>query len=168
MKKITKIFTLLFIIITVSACSNVSEDNGVDMSKYNTKDFSLVECTRDAVTEDDSSVDIKYKVYYDKDEYIQIILSTQKVTSTDSSVLDQYEEAYNNVYSVYDDLDYYDNVVTRDEDSVTTKTYINYGKVDMDKLMEIEGTDNNVEVTDGKIKLSDWKNFAKKYGTSCK
>ena len=167
MKKINKVLLLIITVTLLSACSNNDESN-VDMKKYDTKNFSLVECTRDTTTEDNSSVDIKYKVYYDSNKYIQLIFSTQKVTSKDSSVLDQYEEAYTKVYSVYDDLEYYDNVITRDEESVTTKTYINYGKVDMDELMEIEGTDNNVKVTNGKIKLSDWKSFAKKYGTSCK
>ena len=118
MKKINKIIILLFIVISLSACSN-NDNNGVDMAKYDTKNFSLVECTRDTITEDDSSVDIKYKVYYDDDKYIQLIFSKQKVTSTDSNVLDQYEEAYTKVYSVYDDLEYYDNVVTREENSVT-------------------------------------------------
>ena len=71
------------------------------------------------------------------------------------------------MYSAYDNLEYYDNTVTRDNDSVKSVTYINYGKVDMDKLMDIEGTEDNVEVTDGKIKIEDWKSFAKKYGTVC-
>lgn len=37
----------------------------------------------------------------------------------------------------------------------------------MDQLLDIEGKEDNVEVTDGKIKLKDWKSFAKKYGTVC-
>ena len=37
----------------------------------------------------------------------------------------------------------------------------------MDKLMKIEGSEDNVKVTDGKIKLNDWKSFAKKYWTEC-
>ena len=33
--------------------------------------------------------------------------------------------------------------------------------------MKIEGTEDNVKVVDGKIKLDDWKEFARKYGTEC-
>ena len=33
--------------------------------------------------------------------------------------------------------------------------------------MEIEGEEDNVKVTNGKIKLTDWKTFAKKFGATC-
>ena len=37
----------------------------------------------------------------------------------------------------------------------------------MKKIRKLEGEEDNVKLTDGKIKIDDWKKFAKKYGTTC-
>ncbi len=163
------IIPILIILITGCGAENQGEikSNSIDEKKYDTSNFSYVSCKRDTETEDDTKVDIKYDVYYNKSKYLQVLKSYEKVSSTDKTVLKEYKDAYEEVYSVYDNLDYYDNVVTSDDDSVTSITYINYGKIDMDKLMEIEGSEDNVTVTDGKIKLDDWISFAKKYGVQC-
>ena len=79
----------------------------------------------------------------------------------------KYEEAYKSIYKAYENIDYYDNEVLRADNKVTSTTVIYYGKVDMNKILEIEGEEDNVKVENGKIKLSDWKKFAKEYGTKC-
>lgn len=155
---------ILFLLVV--GCSSNKEIN-LD-KKYNTKNLDYITCTRNTETTDSSSVKININVYYNEDKYIEILKSKEVVTSDNSDVLKQYKEAYEKVYSVYDDLKYYDNKVTYKNNTVTSTTYINYGKIDMDRLMEIEGSDDNVKVTDGKIKLNDWKTFARKYGTECK
>ena len=43
---------------------------------------------------------------------------------------------------------------------------INYGKIDTDKLLAIEGEEDNV-IKDGKVKLDDWLDFAEQFGTKC-
>lgn len=155
---------ILFLLVV--GCSSNKETN-LD-KKYNTKNLDYITCTRNTETTDSSSVKININVYYNEDKYIEILKSKEVVTSDNSDVLKQYKEAYEKVYSVYDDLKYYDNKVTYKNNTITSTTYINYGKIDMDRLMEIEGSDDNVKVTDGKIKLNDWKTFARKYGTECK
>lgn len=166
MKKIKTIFVFIGCILILSGCSDTKSTKKIS---YDTSGLNHTTCTRDAYTTDDNTnVDINYDLYYDDDDYLQILNSTEKITSSDKEVLDKYEEAYKKIYKVYDDVEYYDNLVIRKDDSVTSTTTINYGKIDMDKILEIEGTENNVKVVDGKIKISDWKNFAKKYGTICK
>ena len=43
---------------------------------------------------------------------------------------------------------------------------INYEKVDIDKIIEIEGDDAKM-FKDGKAKLKPWLTYAKKFGTTC-
>lgn len=164
-KKYRLVLSLILVVFIITGCTN---KYGIDTSKYNTDGLKVVKCNRDTTTDDGSKVKIDYKVYYDKKDYLKVFESTEIVTSNDNSVLDTYEKAYKNVYKAYKDIDYYENAVVRDNNSVTSKTYINYDKVDLNKIMEIEGTDDNVKVINGKIKIDDWIKFAKKYGTSCK
>lgn len=162
MKKSKGLFLFISILVLVG-CSNSNELE----KNYNTRGYEHISCKRDAEDSNEgTTVDIRYDIYY-KGEYLKILKSEEKITSSNQEILDNYEKAYKNVYSAYDNLEYYDNTVTRDSNLVKSVTYINYGKIDMDQLLDIEGKEDNVEVTDGKIKLEDWKSFAKKYGTVC-
>ena len=99
-----------------------------------------------------SSIDEKK---YDTSNFNYITCTRDTETEDDSEVEIKYE------------LDYYDHEIKEGSNSITSITYINYGKINMDRLMDIEGTEDNVKVTDGKVKLDDWISFAKKYGTQC-
>lgn len=167
-----KIFITIFIFsFFVIGCSNDRTDdieiNGIDSSKYSVKGLKEHSCYRDTDAGDDTNVDIKIKLYSDDEGYLKVMKTKEVVTSNDKNILKEYKDAYKKVYSSYKDIEYYENQVEEKDDKVTSTTYINYGKVDMDKIIEIEGKENNVKITDGKIKLSDWKAFAKKYGTTC-
>lgn len=162
-----------FLLLCLTGCNTNNskgniKTNDIDEKNYNTKDYNYITCIRNTETQDDSKVDINYEIYYNEDKFVEIIKSIEKVTSSDKSILNEYKNAYKDIYSVYDGLKYYDHVIKEEDNSITSITYINYGKIDIDKLMEIEGYEDNVTVTDGKIKLEDWKTFARKYGTECK
>ena len=68
--------------------------------------------------------------------------------------------------NIMKDLKYYDNTVKRTDNSVTSDTVINYGKIDIDKLLDIEGEEDNV-IKNGKVKLDDWLEFTEKFGMKC-
>lgn len=108
---------------------------------------------------------MSYEVYYE-DDYVTILHSVEEVSSDDSSVLDSYEEAYKNIFKAYEGLKYYDNSITRTENTIISDTTINYAKIDIDKLLEIEGEEDNV-IENGKVKLSTWLSFAEKFGVTC-
>lgn len=121
-------------------------------------------CTRTGEVTNGSS-EMNYEVYY-KGEYVTVLHSTEKIFSDSSSVLDTYEEAYKNIFKQYEGLEYYDNKITRNSNSVTNEITINYEKIDIGKLLDIEGEENNV-VENGKVKLETWISFAEKYGATC-
>ena len=139
-----------------------SSNNRIETDTENMKKLS---CTRDADAGAGIDVNLSYEVYY-QGEYIQILYSKEQVISDDQDVLDEYENAYRSIDKNYEGLKYYDTSIVRTEDSVTDETVINYGKIDIDKLLEIEGEEDNV-IKDGKVKLDDWLEFTEPFGMKC-
>lgn len=162
--KNVKIFILLVVVVLLAGCKN---KYGIDTSNYSTKNLEYTKCIRKTVTDNNEKVKINYKLYSDSKGYLRVLISTEEVTSSDDDILDEYEKAYKKIYKPYKNLKYYEHSLLREGNKLTSKAYINYGKVDMKKVYEIEGTENNVKLTNGRIKLKDWKKFAKKYGAMC-
>ena len=145
--------------------SNESTTPNSSVSKIDTTGMEKLTCSREASAGSGVDVNLDYEIYY-QGEYIQILHSTEQVVTDDQDTLDEYEDAYKGIYKNYEGLKYYDNTVTRTNDSVTSDTVINYGKIDTDKLLAIEGEEDNV-IKDGKVKLNDWLDFAEQFGTKC-
>lgn len=153
-KTVVKISLIVLVSFLITGCGsgNIASADGVKI------------CSRTGEVNNGSSK-MNYEVYYEGD-YVTIIHSVEEIISDDSSVLDTYEEAYKNIFKQYENLEYYDNTVTRGDNTVISDTTINYAKIDIDKLLEIEGEEDNV-IENGKVKLSTWLTFAKKFGVTC-
>ena len=59
------------------------------------------------------------------------------------------------------------NSLIKDDNSVTRDTTIDYEHVDIDKLLHIEGNEDNIIDENGKASLDMWLALAKKFGTVC-
>ena len=140
-------------------------DSSKNRIETDTENMKKLSCTRDADAGAGIDVNLSYEVYY-QGEYIQSLYSKEQVISDDQDVLDEYENAYRSIDKNYEGLKYYDTSIVRTEDSVTDETVINYGKIDIDKLLEIEGEEDNV-IKDGKVKLDDWLEFTEPFGMKC-
>lgn len=154
MMKILRSSIVLVMVLLLAGCGSNSAVSSDGVKK----------CTRTG-TVTNGSTEMNYEVYY-KGEYVVLLHSTEKIISDSSSVLDTYEEAYKSIFKQYEGLEYYDNKITRSSNSVTNEITINYEKIDMGKLLDIEGEENNV-IENGKVKLDTWLSFAKKYGVTC-
>ena len=180
-KKIGKIALLLIAILLLAGCGKENEtttkntqekktsepsiNNKTEVPESQTERMSKLTCTREADAGSDIDVNLDYEVYY-QGEYIQILHSTEQVVTDNQETLDEYENAYKGIYKNYEGLKYYDNTVKRTDNSVTSDTVINYGKIDIDKLLDIEGEEDNV-IKNGKVKLDDWLEFTEKFGMKC-
>ena len=71
------------------------------------------------------------------------------------------------MFKKYKNIKYYDNTVTKKDNTITSTTIINYDKVDSKKIIEIEGEDGNIFTDNGKVKLDNLLKVYKKYGSSC-
>ena len=186
MEKMKKLSKLLFIciisLLLFSGCSdeesslsnstdtNVEvEENSDDNSIKSTKDLSSkkgeLSCSREATAADGITPAFNYYIKY-KNGNILELHAIEMVMSSDQESLDIYEEAYENINKNYEGLKYYDTKVVRDKSSVTRDTVINYDKIDIDALLDLEGEEDNI-IEDGKAKLDIWLDFAGKFGTTC-
>ncbi len=156
MMKTKKISILIFVIgvlFLVTGCSHTEA----------TAD-GVIKCTRTGEIDNGSS-DMTYEVYYEGD-YITILHSVEGVTSEDSDLLDQYEDAYKKIFKSYDGIEHCDYKISRNDNSVSVDSTVNYAEVDMDAILDIEGNEMGL-IKNGKIKLDTWLTFAKKYGADC-
>lgn len=166
MKRIINLLLVLVIsTFLLTGCS--SDESKVESGgeKINTSNMEHKHCTREATAGDGIDVELSYDLYY-TGENLNILKSIEKVTSEKSTYLDTYEDAYKKIQSNYDGLKYYDAKVERKANSVTSDITINYDKIDIKRLLEIEGEEDNI-IENGKAKVDTWLAFAKKFGTKC-
>ncbi len=159
MKKERNIIASLLIIITLAfltACTSKEE-----------KEYKVMNCTKNAIASSkNTDIKITNKVYY-KDNYVKKLVATDKVTSTDSSVIEEYKTAYQKIYAVYDGLKHFSNKITVTKNTMTSITEIDYAHIDTDKLLKIEGKEDNVVDENGKVPLEKFIKFYEKYGGKC-
>ena len=177
-RKIVRSSLIIFICLLLCGCGKDKNIKIINMSSstasrsddpsynINVNGAGTLSCTRPAQV---SGLEGKftYTITYKADK-ILTLHSIEKVSGNDSSRLDEFEEAYKKLKDRYKDVEYYNISVTRDEDSVIMDSSIDYDRADIDKIIEIEGNDNNLYGDDGKISLSKWYKFAKKVGTTCR
>lgn len=161
-KNILSLF-LIFAIVLISGCDKAKLEEKVEKEDNE----EVLHCKRTVTEQEDISTDIKYSIYYDGD-YVTKTVSIEKVTSKNKDTLKQYKEAYENVFSNYKDIDYYENEVEQKGNTVSSVTVVDYRKVDVDKIIEIEGKEDNIFEDDGKVKKDTLVSFYKKYGITCK
>lgn len=121
-------------------------------------------CVRTGTLEG-AEVELHYDIYY-TGEKLNFVFSEEKVISSNSQLLDEYEKAYRNIHQNYEELKYYDTEIVRGNDSVTSRMRIHYDQIDLEQLLRIEGNEDNV-VEDGIAKVEKWKALAKRLGASC-
>ena len=156
MKKISIVILLLIITLCLCGCEKEKKIE-VGNKTINVTNMGHKSCTRQGSVEN-GEASFHYDVYY-KNDYITLLQSSEKVTSSSSSVLDEYESAYRQIASYYSGLDEYNQNVIRNSDSVENVIVINYSKLDMNKLIAIEGNESNLYEEKG-IKLNVWLEFA--------
>lgn len=165
MKKISIIVCLLLTVVFLCGCEKTKENkvisNGVEV---NTNEMSHKHCTREA-TASNALVKLEYDLYYTGD-ILNLLVSNEKIISDSDEVLNTYENAYKSIHSNYEGLTYYDTSVVRGDTTVTSTIIINYDKIDIDRLIEIEGADDNI-FDEKTPKVDKWLSLAEKFGTKC-
>lgn len=164
MKKISIIFITLTFILLITGCDDEKKivSNG---EMVNTANMEHKHCTRSASGSDAITTELSYELYYTGDK-LNILESTEKVIATKDEDLDTYQQAYEQIDSYYEGLEYYDTEVIRGDTSVTRKATINYDKINIKQLLDIEGEEDNI-IKDGEAKVDLWLELAKKFGTKC-
>ena len=161
MKKVLMFSCLLFLFAFLVGCDNES------IEKENVSNQKIIHehCTRSGFAGEDNVVTLYYDIYYQGD-VLKRLESYEGIESSDSSLLDQYEKSYRSVHENYNGLDYYQTSVLRDDTHVVSQILIDYENIDIERLIEIEGEEDNI--FENKVpKASKWKELAKKVGAKC-
>ena len=166
MKKNKIIFIVIIFTLIITGCGHKKPSKDVIESKdqLNNKSGSM-SCTRQVNAPSGVKPTPSYDITYKNNE-ILVLHSIEGIESSTKENLDEYEEAYKKINNNYKGLKYYDSKVTRTDNSVTRDTTINYEKININKLLEIEGEEDNI-IENGKASLKLWLKFAKKFGTTC-
>ena len=149
MKKIGLVLFMSLLLLT--GCTK--EENGV------------LTCTRTA-KQGNIDLSLNYKITY-TGEYINTIETTEIVKSEDQNTLNLYKSQIENVYKPYKEIDYYENEITLEGNTLTSKTTIDYEHINTDKLIEIDSANEQI-LKDGKAKVSDFRTMYENIGASCK
>lgn len=159
-----KMIFILIIGFFLVGCQDNKESNNVSSNVSSSKTMIHQHCTRSGSLSG-GEVELNYELY-STGEVLNRLESYEKVISSKSDLLDTYEDAYNKIKDNYDDLEYYDASVVREENSVLYTIKIDYDHIDIKKLLDIEGEEDNI-IEDGVAKVDKWLELAKKFGTTC-
>ena len=108
----------------------------------------------------------EYKVTYDKD-IIKKIETKEEVTSDDEDIIDQFESMINEQLAPYQNLQYYNFNVKRENGKLIETVSIDYTKLDVNKFLEINSEASSL-FNDGKIKYDTIISAYTQLGATCK
>ena len=160
------IFIILLLAIIVTGCEKKDTKEPVisNGEKVDTTTMVHEHCER-AGSMDGGELSLNYELYY-TGEVLNLLKAEEKVISSSDEILTTYENAYRGIHEHYKGLEYYDTEVVRGDTTVTSTIIINYDKVSIPTLIQIEGAEDNI-FEDGVAKVAKWKELAKKFGTKC-
>lgn len=168
MKKNKIVILLIAAILLLSACES-TEKKEIETPEGNkiiiSNETKHKHCTRKGSIGDAGEVKLNYDIYY-TGEILNSLRSEEQIISNSKETLDKYEEAYRKIHVNYEGLDHYDTSVVRTDTTVTSIMVINYDMIDIEKILAIEGEENNI-IENGKAKVQKWLDLAKKFGTEC-
>lgn len=149
MKKL-KLLLVVLLMLLVTGCAQEEEKT--------------MTCTR-TLNQDNLKMELSYTVVYQGD-YVKKVKSVEKVTSEDSSVLDTYKSKVEELYALYEKIDYYNTKVTIEGNTMTSTADIDYEKIDVNKLIEIDSAAAQL-FTDGKIEVDTMEGMYNQLGATC-
>lgn len=152
MKRLKYLVVLLLGVFIVTGCQNKEE-------------LKTMTCTR-TINQEGVSMDLSYKVTYNGD-YVEVLESTEKVTSKDTSALEEYKKSIETTYKPYANIKYYDTKVTIDGDTLTSKVTIDYSKIDYKEFVNIDSANSQMFTDDGKVKLETIESLYSQIGATC-
>lgn len=122
-------------------------------------------CTR-TVNMNNVQMDLRYEVYYEGDN-VNKVQSTEKVISDDEATLQTYQDQVESIYSNFDNVEHYNYEVSIEGDTLTSTTDIDYTKIDMDQLLEIDSSVEQLLNDNGKIDLDNITKVYEQAGATC-
>jgi len=164
-RRIISSIIILVLCLLITGCNNKENIVISNGQKVNTSKMKHKICKGEGTIDSSSQANMLFDVYYKENE-IYLLKSTQQIISSKTETLDLYEESFKGIREHYIGLEYYDTEIKKNETSVEYIQTINYEKIDIDKLLSIEGENDNI-IENGKAKLDKWLTLSKQFGVKC-
>lgn len=147
------IILIIFVIITlVGIKNNFYRANGQLICTYKSKNI-------------DSKFNTVYQVTY-KNRYVTKVETIEKIEASDANLLLSYKTSLDDIYNKYNKVKYYSNESEIIKNTLTSKTTINYEKINTKDLIKINPSLKEI-IVNGKINID---KIRKKYiesGAKC-
>ena len=156
MKKKLLILGIIALVL-ITGCGQGSKDITIKKEK--------MVCTRTG-NMNNLEMDFNYEVYYEGNN-VNKVQTTEKITSEDTSVLEQSKQQIENLYSNFDNIENYNYNVVIEGNTLTSTTDINYEKIDIDELLEIDSSISQLLNDDNKIDLEKITQVYEQTGATC-
>ena len=156
MKKKLLILGIIALVL-ITGCGQGSKDITVKEEK--------MVCTRTG-NMNNLEMDFNYEIYYEGNN-VNKVQTTEKITSEDTSVLEQSKQQIENLYSNFDNIENYNYNVVIEGNTLTSTTDINYEKIDIDELLEIDSSISQLLNDDNKIDLEKITQVYEQTGATC-
>lgn len=129
-----------------------------------TEETKKMVCTR-VIDQNGIKMDLRYEATYTGD-VVSLLESTEKVISSDTAVLEQYQTLLKQSYAPYDNVKYYNIDITIDGDTLTSHVVVNADKIDVDEITKIDSANGNY-YTDGKMMIANVERAFTSLGATC-
>lgn len=146
------IVLVVMLLVLVTGCTSSKEEKMV--------------CARTS-TMNGIKLNLKYQVYYQKD-VVNKVQTTEKITSTSKETLATYKKAVEDLYSNFNGIKHYNYDIAIEGDTLTSKTDINYSKININDLLKIDSSIEQLLNKDNKISLEKIKEVYESTGAICK
>lgn len=142
----------VMLLVLVTGCTSSKEEKMV--------------CTRTS-TMNGIKLNLNYQVYYQKD-VVNKVQTTEKITSTSKETLATYKKAVEDLYSNFNGIKHYNYDIAIEGDTLTSKTDINYSKININDLLKIDSSIEQLLNKENKISLEKIKEVYESTGAICK
>ena len=122
-------------------------------------------CTRTANL-NGVEMDLRYEVTYEG-ENVNRVQTTEKVTTDSEDTLQQYKQQVENIYSNFDNIEHYNYNVEINGNTLTSTTDIDYTKIDIDELLAIDSSIQQLLNDNDKIDLDSITQVYESAGATC-
>ena len=133
---------------------------------YNIKIYSGTLVCTNTYEEDSVSFKTTYKVEYKK-KYVTKLVSIETINTYDVTLLNDYKTNLEMMYLRFNEIPHYQNTISIKENTLTSKTIINYSKIDLDELIKVDSSFNEV-IKNNKVSISKLKKQYVSTGAYCK
>lgn len=152
-KKYLMITSVILVILVIGLIILLQPKNGQMLCTYKSSN-------------DTMDVEMSYIITF-KNKMVTNLEAKEVIKSNDSTMLEEYKETLNMIYSIYNNLKYYDVEVLIKDKSLITNAVINYKKIDKEDFIDIDPSNENLYKGEN-IPLSKLKNKYKNNGAKCR